>query len=129
MIDIETERIIPVRQVRQHVPSRIPGKRVSPATVWRWMSRKNNPLETIKIGGGRFTSVEAIGRFIERSSQTSAAKPQASRPRVQRAGDELRSLIGSPDSGKKRGDQPGLAQAAGTTHIERAIRNSKISPK
>src|SRR4051812_16622955 len=64
MIDREHERVIPLREVPKYVPSRIPGRRVSPATVCRWAQRRGNPLETFCTPGGRFTSIEAIDRFI-----------------------------------------------------------------
>jgi hypothetical protein len=91
-----------LREVPKHVPSRIPGKRLSHATVWRWALRPNNPLETFCTPGGRFTSIEAIDRFIERCSAKSDGVEiqqsfRAFRPsleRAQRAGDELRELIG-----------------------------------
>ena len=90
MIDVEIERVIAARQVPEYVPSRSPGKKVSPATVWRWMLRKNNPLETIKIGGGRFTSIEAINRFIHLTGTNKASEPSA---RSRRAGQQLQQLI------------------------------------
>lgn len=99
MIDIENERVIPLREVAKHVPSRCIGKRLSPATVWRWAMRKNNPLETIQIGGGRYTSIEAIARFISGASTPSSTssgqvtlKRQPSE-RAVKAGEQLRILI------------------------------------
>jgi hypothetical protein len=129
MIDIETERIIPCRQVPRYVPSRRPGKRVSPATIWRWLTRKDNPLESILIGGGRFTSVEAINRFIDRSRETPNIAPEASSPRAQLAGEELSRLIGSGKSGKQRGDQPTSEDTAIATSIRRKVHSSNNSPK
>jgi hypothetical protein len=94
MIDRETENMIPLRQVPDHVPSRCTGKRLSPATVWRWTLRSANPLETIVIGGGRFTSREAIDRFIQRANDERPALPSPPTSKAKRAGDVLRKLIG-----------------------------------
>src|ERR1700677_22231 len=60
VIDRENERVICLREVPKHVPSRMPGKTLSQATVWRWALRPNNPLETFCTPGGRFTSLERI---------------------------------------------------------------------
>jgi hypothetical protein len=46
-----------------------PGK-PDPSTLWRWAHRgvRGVRLETILIGGRRYTSAEAMARFIERLS-------------------------------------------------------------
>ena len=109
-IDREHEQVIPLRQVSRYVPSRSPGKRVAPSTVWRWAMRRHDPLETFATPGGRFTSVEAVGRFIDRISTAKgigtspAADPPDSRRESGRqrqrsdaataAGDQLKRLIG-----------------------------------
>lgn len=105
-IDWENERVIPLRDVTKHVKSRVSGKRLSVATVWRWALRKNTPLETFKTPGGRFTSIEAVGRFLERctggqSDQTHGPVAGRSgyaqvRPteKAVEAGAQLRRLIG-----------------------------------
>jgi hypothetical protein len=94
MIDWENERVIPIKDVTKYVKSRCSGKRVSPATVWRWAKKRNNPLETFVQGGGRFTSIEAIGRFIERCSNNTSTDPIQSSARARKAGQELRKLVG-----------------------------------
>jgi Protein of unknown function (DUF1580) len=102
VIDRENERVISLREVPKHVPSRVPGKRLSQATVWRWALRPNHPLETFRTPGGRFTSIEAIDRFIERCSAKAddsiemQGSFQAFRPSLERAkiaGDQLRELM------------------------------------
>jgi hypothetical protein len=103
VIDRENERVISLREVPKHVPSRVPGKRLSQATVWRWALRPNNPLETFRTPGGRFTSIEAIDRFIQRCSantngttdlQRSFPQFRPSLERAKIAGEQLRELIG-----------------------------------
>lgn len=64
MIDIETERIIPIKDVPNHCPG-CPHM----ATVYRWAGRRQEPLETIKVGGRRYASIEAIERFIRRCTE------------------------------------------------------------
>jgi hypothetical protein len=68
MIEIDREDLIPLRQAASYVPSgRVAGKPVHPATVYRWASTGLNGvlLETVLIGGLRFTSKVALLRFIE----------------------------------------------------------------
>ncbi len=79
MIDIEHERLIPIGEAHKHIPGR-----PHLSAVYRWMNRTNNALETVKVGGKRFTSHEAIVRFAAActggsqapSSPLSAARAQ-----------------------------------------------------
>ncbi len=54
-----------------------PGRSPAPATLNRWRLRgvRGVKLETLLIGGQRFTSREAIRRFIESQNQPQAAEP------------------------------------------------------
>jgi hypothetical protein len=64
-IDINRERLLTISaaavslQHRPHV-----------ATVWRWVQSgcRGVKLETVLIGGRRYTSKEALERFIERTT-------------------------------------------------------------
>lgn len=47
------------------------GQRPHLSTCHRWRLKSANPLETVKVGGRRMTSVEAVTRFIE--ANTAAA--------------------------------------------------------
>ncbi len=51
--------------------AQFPGRRPSRATMWRWYLRgcKGVKLETILIGGQRYTSKAAIERFIQDQNQ------------------------------------------------------------
>ena len=72
-IDFETERCIPIGEA----PKNIPG-RPSLASVYRWMTdgvRGGVRLESLVVGGQRFTSIEAIGRFIARTTRNSPGAP------------------------------------------------------
>lgn len=86
MIDTATENIIPIPEVPAHVPSR-----PHIATVWRWMQRgvRGVKLETILIGGKRFTSAEAIQRFIEDSTAAADGRPV---PKAKRTRDRQRAI-------------------------------------
>ncbi|EGF29887.1 protein containing DUF1580 [Rhodopirellula baltica WH47] len=46
-------------------------KRVHTSTAWRWANRGINgiKLETVKVGGKRLTSVQAVTRFLKRTSK------------------------------------------------------------
>jgi hypothetical protein len=94
MIDRESERVIPLREIPKMIPSRVSGKTLSLATVWRWVLRPTDPLETIMIGGGRFTSIEALDRFIAKGNRINATPPSESKSNAKRAGEKLRRLIG-----------------------------------
>ena len=60
MIDIQTEKIVPVNKIPSHVP-----ERPHLATCWRWIKRgcRGVKLETVLIGGKRYSSLEALQRF------------------------------------------------------------------
>jgi hypothetical protein len=64
VIDPDREQLIRPEDVCGLIPGR-GGRRVSVATVKRWMKRRGGPrLESLMIGGLRFTSREAVRRFI-----------------------------------------------------------------
>ena len=58
MIDIANDDLLTLRQATAHVPGR---PHIS--TVFRWMA--SDKLESVKVGGKRFTSRAAIHKFIE----------------------------------------------------------------
>ena len=70
-IDFSKEQPIPLSDVPRYVPKRR-GKKVHYSTVYRWATKgaRGRILETVLSGGLRYTSVEAVGRFL-------AAKPSA----------------------------------------------------
>ncbi len=83
MIDIQSETVIPLTKAAKRVPSRN-GRTVHVSTIWRWTMRGVHgiKLESLLVGGTRCTSVEAIGRFIQRLNCT---------------GDECDDCMGHPD--------------------------------
>ena len=76
MCDILSETAIPIAEAPKHTPGRPHS-----ATIWRWWQKgiKGIKLETYLCGGRRFTSKEAIERFIR---GTTAARNGPSTDRV-----------------------------------------------
>ena len=67
MIDPTTEKLLTPHQVAAMFPGRS-GTGVSVATVWRWLSgrgRRGVVLESIRVGGSRYSSREAVQRFTQ----------------------------------------------------------------
>jgi len=67
MIDPTTENLLTPIQVARLFPGRS-GTGVSVATVWRWLSgrgRRGVVLESIRVGGSRYSSREAVSRFVQ----------------------------------------------------------------
>jgi len=67
-IDLTTETVFPVSEAPQHIPGR-PSK----ASCWRWVLQGVGgiKLESILIGGKRFTSHAAIQRFVDQRTAAS----------------------------------------------------------
>jgi hypothetical protein len=71
MVDIANEALLTLAEAAARFPGRN-GKRCSIQTVYRWCYRGvHRPtgtvrLESVVIGGRRYTSQEAIKRFVER---------------------------------------------------------------
>ncbi|MCR9209713.1 MAG: DUF1580 domain-containing protein [bacterium] len=61
-----TEELIPFKEVPPLLQ-----KRVHPSTAWRWAKRgiRGTKLETVKVGGKTLTSVQAVTRFLQRTSK------------------------------------------------------------
>ena len=77
MIDIHSEQIIPIAKVPKHLPHR-----PNLSTVYRWIGAGS--LETVKIGGRVFTSIEALGRFAEHRGGRPKPPESALTPQRQR---------------------------------------------
>jgi hypothetical protein len=62
--DIEQEDLISLKDVPKHLPKRN-GKRMHYSTVFRWATKgaRGRRLESILIGGMRYTSRAALSRF------------------------------------------------------------------
>ena len=81
-IDIQSETTCSIAEAAKRFPGR-----PHVATVWRYVHHgvHGQRLETIKVGGKRFTSHEAIERFIERVNR-GRRRPGDPRPLGQAAG-------------------------------------------
>lgn len=96
MIDIASESLIPLHEVPQRLPPRPSGRPIHMSTVYRWIQRgvRGTRLESIRIGGTTYTSIEALQRFADRQSQTSTADPavliHTSRSRQREIGEAAR---------------------------------------
>lgn len=74
-LDLRTEQGVPLREVPQWIPKRN-GKKVHHSTVYRWATKgvRGRILETVLIGGIRYTTVEAIERFADAPTVTTPDK-------------------------------------------------------
>lgn len=91
MIDYQTEEIIPIRDVPKIVP-----QRPHISAIYRWLNRPEDPLESLMIGGRRFTSIEAIHSFIQRctTGKSTTSEPTATRRKQVAAAEAKLDLAG-----------------------------------
>jgi hypothetical protein len=73
---------------------------VALSTVWRWAQRgvRGVQLETFAIGGKRYTTREAFGRFVERTTAAASRKPPPAlrserAKQIEAAKNEIRDLM------------------------------------
>lgn len=111
MIDLSTEKLIPVREVPKLLPPRPTGKRVHVSAVYRWIQRgvRGVRLETITIGGTTYTSTEALQRFADQRSNSIADSSPPSVPttaarqkQIDRAAKQVEEILGSSRPKKHR---------------------------
>ncbi|MCR9248570.1 MAG: DUF1580 domain-containing protein [bacterium] len=59
----------PLAEYTDRLPSRRRGRKLNRATLWRWATRGLQGgrirLETVRLGGGRFSSDAAVAAFME----------------------------------------------------------------
>lgn len=60
-----SERLLPLNEAAEYLPRRS-GKKVHYSTLYRWATKgaRGRKLETVLVGGVRYTSLEALERFI-----------------------------------------------------------------
>jgi hypothetical protein len=88
MIDTGSERLIKLaRAGRIANPSNPPHA----STIWRWAGRgvRHHVLESVLIGGVRFTSAEAVQRFITSLNRPGDLPPPPPSKRAVEAGRRL----------------------------------------
>jgi hypothetical protein len=82
MIDVHCEELVPFQQAPRSIPTR-----PNLSTLHRWRQRgiRGVTLETILIGGERYTSREALHRFFERSTAAADGIEAPSHPTAARS--------------------------------------------
>lgn len=82
MIDPLSEEILTFAQAAERLPRLQQDRPVHVSTLWRWAMQglRGIKLETIKIGGPRVTSAQALQRFI--AALSNAAPPAAPIPKA-----------------------------------------------
>lgn len=80
MIDISNKKMIPCSQVPHWCKEHL-GLKFNRSTIFRWYTRgsKGGKLETIRAGGRRYTSEEALLRFFNRTPSGQAQKRSRSK--------------------------------------------------
>lgn len=75
MIDLKTHKVIRLSKVPWHLPDGRSGRRLNPATPYRWAQHGVQAadgtrvfLAKIRIGGTFFTSIEALQTFCDQLS-------------------------------------------------------------
>lgn len=85
MIDLATEELLTLSAAVKRLPHGRAGKSIHLSTLHRWAAPsglQGARLETVKVGGIRYTSSEALERFITRCSADDARQePQSTRQR------------------------------------------------
>ena len=96
MIDIQRETVVSISEAPQHIPGR-----PSIATVWRWVLKgtRAGKLESILIGGRRFTSLENIQMFAEQSTAMADGETPPMRTSRQRERDISRAELEASKAG------------------------------
>lgn len=91
-IDPATETLLSLSQAARSIPSARTGRGLSTSTVWRWAltGARGVVLETIMLGGSRYTSREALARFFAACSAASGISQPAERTKTQRTRDHER---------------------------------------
>lgn len=77
-INVDLESLIPFQQAAREIPGQ---PSISTLHRWRMSGVRGRKLETVLVGGIRFTSKEAIRRFIE-----AGQPPESPLPRPRSAG-------------------------------------------
>ena len=110
MIDISQERLIALRDAPRNLPARPNGKRVHISACYRWISRgvRGVCLESIRIGGTTYTSLEALQRFADHLGTPSSPRTSAYAPPTRTRQKQI-------DQASKR-----LAEALGLNDIARS---------
>jgi len=76
LISFKNEQVIPFSEVAQHFAFLNGGSGPHLVTVHRWASRgvRGRILESIRVGGRKCTSLEALQRFVDALSDPATAE-------------------------------------------------------
>ena len=66
MLDLQAETPLPANKLPGFI-EKLTGRRPHKSTTFRWML--SGTLESVKVGGSRVTSEQAVRRFIARCTQ------------------------------------------------------------
>lgn len=82
IIDIDSETLLTLAEAAKRFP-----RKLSICTLFRWCKNgvRGAVLSSVVIGGRRFTSLEAIHRFIVATSQRDSARPATEPANANRA--------------------------------------------
>lgn len=79
MIDIRTENLFPLAELPLHWPLLPGGRRLHRSVGYRYATKGVGPrsdrLETVVMGSIRYTSHEAVQRFVERLTEAEDLPP------------------------------------------------------
>ncbi|MCF7975530.1 MAG: DUF1580 domain-containing protein [Phycisphaerae bacterium] len=108
MIDLINENMIPLADVPGYLPKRPNGKKIHLSAIYRWAAKgiKGVVLETAKIGGASYTSLEAIKRFsdqltiISRGADRINGTPVSRQREIDRAAQRVSIELGISTDGK-----------------------------
>lgn len=113
MINISTEKIIPLKDAAKGLPCRRRGRPTNVTTLFRWSTKglRGHKLETVLIGGVRCTSAEALQRFLHALNNGNVADSNtaAADDAIVDAGLRAHGLIGPDESspvGISEGTEP-----------------------
>lgn len=86
MITIDREQLVPLREVPRILPRRANGRHPHLSAIYRWVRKGIGGvvLESVRIGGVSYTSLEALQRFAERLTAPSTSRVPESRPKAGR---------------------------------------------
>jgi IS30 family transposase len=68
-LDLRHETLIPLADVAHYLPKRH-GRKIHYSTIYRWINKgtRGRILESTLVGGIRYTTVEAVQRFVGATS-------------------------------------------------------------
>ena len=83
MIDLDQESLLSYRDAAAFLPKRN-GRRIHVSSLYRWATRgiRGVILETLQVGGCRYTSKQALQRFSDRLTEARAV-PERSDPPIE----------------------------------------------